>query len=174
MALDASIGGASSNSYVDLASADLYFSTRLYSDAWLNAQTTEKEAALITATSRLEEDQYIGGRASSTQALSWPRYAAEKRDVPGVTGGYSTYYAGYYLATEIPKPLKDATCELALALLQSELILQQPQGGAISSLRLGPVDLTFHKGEVGILPAQVARLLRWLRIGSSGVPMVRA
>jgi hypothetical protein len=115
----ATIGSATANSFVTVAECDAYCDGRLNADAW-NAEPDDdqKARALIDATRELSNKTWIGaGRVTTTQALNWPRAFALNPDTAWI--GYS-----YYLQTEIPQRVKDATCELALQFLI-----------------LGPVDL---------------------------------
>lgn len=140
MSLEAStlvttVGGASSNSYVTLAQFNTYCEQRLNVDAFDEAQADDKIRALLMATRRLDRENWQGARAASTQALAWPRAGVIKPDgstvggsidslgagaLFGYRGGYGIYATGYgeqYSSTEIPQPVKDAQCELALAYL---------------------------------------------------------
>lgn len=120
MAIDATIGGADSNSYVTVAEADGYFAARLHADAWESASSEDKEKALLTACRHIEAARPRVNRRpygypevadtvdydplapySATQALSFPRL--RDRDADG--------------NLIIPQPVKDAQCEEALALL---------------------------------------------------------
>jgi hypothetical protein len=105
MAIEAAVGGESSNSYVTLQEAEAYFAERLRVDAWTGASDADKEKALLTACRHLERHRYCdGGGPAFTdprQRLAFPR----KRD---------TNAAGDHI---IPQPVKDAQCEEALALL---------------------------------------------------------
>lgn len=49
------------NSYITRQDADLYFTERMYSEAWTAASSTLKETALISATRRLEREQWVDG-----------------------------------------------------------------------------------------------------------------
>ena len=123
MAIEATPGGETSNSYVTLAEAETYFADRLRVDAWSGASSADKEKALLTACRHIEACRirvhrrpygYPGelpdamGRpydplapSNPDQALSFPR----KKDM-GSAGDYA-----------VPKRVKDAQCEEALALL---------------------------------------------------------
>ena len=121
MAIDATVGGASSNSYVTLAEATAYFGERLYASAWDSATDADKEKALLQACRGLERCRLLVNRrpygypgepqdsptydslapSNVGQALSLPRN--KDRDSDGL-------YA-------IPQPVKNAQCEEALALL---------------------------------------------------------
>ena len=77
MALDATVGGASANSYATIAEGDAYAASDLgrNRDAWTQATIAEKEAALIRATDEI--DTAVGrvvASYSETQALLFPRY----------------------------------------------------------------------------------------------------
>jgi hypothetical protein len=86
MAIDATVGGASANSYLTIVAADAFAASDLGTNAkaWLAATTDEKEAALLRAT--FEIDSNIGrvvNPGSTTQALLFPR--AEDLLADGVT-----------------------------------------------------------------------------------------
>ena len=121
MAIDATVGGDSSNSYVTLEEATAYFGERLRADAWAGASEADREKALLQACRHIERSRPLVNRrpygyptvpaeslaydplapSNPNQALSFPR----KKDK--ASGGD---YA-------IPQPVKDAQCEEALALL---------------------------------------------------------
>lgn len=149
MAIDATVGGANSNSYVTLNEANAYFAERIYADAW--DVLVDQEQALVTATQRIDQEGFMGDRASETQALKWPR-----------SGVYSD---GVLIAdTAIPQKVKDAQCELALTLAASN-VLAPSDLAQFHSLSVGPISLVMKDGVVpsDTLPTQVARLLRGLR-----------
>lgn len=104
MALDATVGGASANSYGTLAEADAYFDDRPDSADW-DALGSAQEGWLIAATDALERLTYQGKPTTETQALAWPRYRVR--------------VDGYLLDDwEIPARLKSA--QFMTALLLSE------------------------------------------------------
>ena len=105
----------------------------------LTANTKEK--ALIQATSMLDEYfNWFGTILDEDQALRFPRYSAYDRD------GY------VYDEEEIPQELKDATCEMALRLLQGDSMTEPSlttQG--FSEVTLGPINVkvdTSNKDDV--------------------------
>ena len=76
MALDATVGGASANSYITVADADAFAATDLGRNvkAWNDAHPEEKEAALIRATEEIDfAVGTVGSSYSSTQARLFPR-----------------------------------------------------------------------------------------------------
>lgn len=172
--IDATVGGANSNSYVALTYANSFFENFLLPNAWDEAVPDDQERALMTATQWLEEYDYIGRVATLTQALKWPRFG-----LSDVTSGDDQLILGLYDETEMPVPLLNATCELAYYLLTLGAA-----GGAAAittglgqpgSLKLGSEvevryqqqsssTLTVPVTDTSGLPIHVARLLRGLRL----------
>jgi hypothetical protein len=155
--------GATANAYVTRAAVQLYLDTRLTIDAWTAAANVDKDRALIMATSRLEQERYAGSPTTTTQRLQWPRQWVY--DPAG----------NAYDDDLIPRPVEEATAELALALLAGEVTLAPTGLEGFEELTVGPVSLT-PRGAGGSpsLPAQVTRLLRGLRTTAAGtVPVVR-
>ncbi|MBN1319964.1 MAG: hypothetical protein JXA87_03895 [Thermoleophilia bacterium] len=114
MAVDATISGESSNSYVTMTEAEAYFAARLHSSAWDSANDTDREKALLQACRQLEACRLRVDRRSwltysptmlspveEKQALTFPRF----RD----TDSSGSYF--------LPEAVKQAQCEEALALL---------------------------------------------------------
>ena len=75
--LDATLAGATSNSYVDLAEASAIAQNLPFAADWAATPNEDLEAALIVATRWLETLNYGGERCTSTQRLKWPRKDAE-------------------------------------------------------------------------------------------------
>lgn len=89
MALVATVGGATSNSYVTTAEADTYFATRYNNSTWTALTTAQKEAALITATEQIDRLRFRYLRygseienADDYQRLEFPR--SYTLDIAGV------------------------------------------------------------------------------------------
>lgn len=103
-------GYADSNSYVSVADADDYFVIQPTSDAvWNPLTSTQKEQYLALATRYLDQKvDWRGEIADEDQALRWPRTGAYTRDQIAVG------------STVVPKPVKAATCELALYLISND------------------------------------------------------
>lgn len=158
MALDATIGGADSNSFVTRQQADDYFADRLYATNWTSATDASKDAALVTASRRIDEEEFVGIRASISQALKWPRSGALWDE----TVSFSDEYGNVYSSNEIPKPVRDAVCEYALLLLGSD-ILKESKLQNFSKIKVGDIELGIVQPQrSGNLPAQVLRVLRGL------------
>lgn len=170
MALDATVGGANSNSYVDVTYANAFFANRVEIDDW--TAVVDKDLALMTETANLNAYEAYGERVSTTQALEWPRYHVLKRD------GQS-----YYLPTEIPKPLKDALCLRALARASPTSIGASSGSASSVKLKIGNSvsyettaensSSTSSSSSSGGILGEAGRLLRGLLMGMSGVPVVR-
>jgi hypothetical protein len=175
--LDPTVGGATSNVYVDVATADTYFDNRVNSGSWNNVvDSDDKARALIMATDRLDQERYIGARASSTQRLQWPRAGTAREDGSVIP------------STIIPREVVNATLELALEILRAGTTdIFAPTGlETFKSLRAGDVDIQMRDPlqpelyndpaatapalQRSQLPPQVQRWLRHLLI--SDIPAI--
>ena len=145
MALISTIGGADSNSYVNLAYADDYFTLSPYSAQWTAFDDAAKNIALVQACAALEAIDYAGTRcnpstddANAPQALAWPRSGAS---CDGVQASCAA----------IPKAIKDAQCLLALNLATNPDSINGPIGGGggvaagtyVSSKKLGDLQIDY-------------------------------
>jgi hypothetical protein len=150
MALDASLGGAASNSYATVAEADDYAAMAQWGSAWLALTQTDKEIALVSATKWLETLDYGGTRCDPStdappapQALKWPR--------SGITcdGITSTCVA-------IPVAVKNTQIELAYQLNQNpNAVIPAPGGGAaagtyVSKEKLGDLEINYDAYPSGV------------------------
>lgn len=75
MALDATVGGTASNSYLTVVDADLLNDDRLgaFAAAWAAADDPTKEKALIQATADVDANVRAGVPYDTAQALLFPR-----------------------------------------------------------------------------------------------------
>jgi hypothetical protein len=154
--LDDTVGGADSNTYALLATAETYFEGRP-SEAWDAAEDADKDIALAAATSRLDQEVYAGEKASQDQRLKWPRLYLCNED-------------GYDLSsTAYPRELVEATCELAAAILTDPATLDASGLGAYKSLTVGPLSLQPVGATQAALPPSIGRLLRLWRVGGNRV-----
>jgi hypothetical protein len=141
--LDATPSGVASNSYLTVAEGDTYFSARLYSDAWVGASVDTKTVALIMATRLIDEmyDWTSWTTHPKTQALQWPRISMLQRN-----------RLSFVDNEVIPQELKNATAELAQALIVSERTAQSDIADQkIEALTAGPVSLKFGAGVVPVV-----------------------
>lgn len=150
--LVATLAGATSNSYITVADATIYFDNRLDVTDWTAATADNKAASLITATSWLDTLDFYGDRSSTTQALKWPR-----TDVTcdGIEAD----------ATFIPREIKDAACEAALALLRNPTMLRGvvTAPGSYEEVELGELRVKY-RGQSEVQSMQtITDALPWLR-----------
>lgn len=154
---------ASANSYVDVATADTYFSNRLNADAWSAASADDKARALIMASSRLDAERWQGLRTDPGQALAWPR-------------GYIIDDSGTEWNSDIiPLAVANGCCELALALLTSQSDLFADSGlEPFQSAASGSQSVTLRSDwQAAALPAIVNRMVSRYKAGGSGFAVVR-
>lgn len=166
LTLDATVGGATSNTYATLAEAESYFEARLHVSSWTAAATATKNAALAMATKALDRSVvWEGIKADEVQALQWPREYVEDPD----TGED-------FDSTAIPTRIKDAQCELALSLISEDRTLDSD---GFKRIKAGSVEAEYASTDAKpVLPRPVRELLRDL--GTFGgaslqiVPLVRS
>lgn len=163
MALDATVGGTGSNSYITQAAATTYFGGRLDVAVWTAAVSGDKDSALMMACVRLEAEAWQGSRVYVDQRLAWPRNSTYDRD--GVL----------YTSTAIPLILQQAQCELALTMLKSPSRMDDTGLEGFINVKLGSLDVTPRGGtRPDSLPALVKRLLSPVLLTGSGIPVYRA
>ena len=131
--IDATLQGASANSYVTLAEADAYFETVPDDSDWTNKTDDKKNRYLISATRYLDGLGYFGTRCSTTQALSWPRkdYTVDTVEIK---------------CTFVPDEIKIATFELARALANNPNALVSTRGtdGVPEEVKLGDLEVKYN------------------------------
>jgi hypothetical protein len=130
--IDATLAGATANSYVTLASADTYFETVPDSSTWIDKSTDAKNRALISATRWIDALSFYGDRCTETQSLKWPR---ENYKVDGIA----------LACTLIPAPIKVATYELARALVNDTSSITGSTGttGIYDQVELGDLKVKY-------------------------------
>lgn len=128
-------GDAAANSYATEVEFIAYLATRLHVHAGATVTgttcTEQEKIALIEATRDLTllEGKWEGQKMTLTQALSWPRQFAINPDAPEIIGIRDIALL-YYGTTVVPDRMKNATCELALAMLvagTSDLVAVDPR-----------------------------------------------
>lgn len=139
---------ASANSYVTLADANYYFSTKFKSaDIWAELSDDQKSQLLIESTRMLEVFVYGGLKTTNTQALSWPRTNLVNQN--GQTVDPNT----------IPIQLSSAQCEMADWILTEEnRLLGDIELQQVDSFKAGPLDLKIKPNAI-IAPPIVAQLI---------------
>ena len=129
--------------YCTIEEASTYFAGRLYAERWGETSDADKEKALKQATKEIDRQPLTGRKTADDQALAFPRYPDE----------------------EVPEAVKEACCEVALALLErgnSQRRKLQQEG--VQSFTLGNMSETYAPGaERGLISQEAKELLRlWL------------
>jgi hypothetical protein len=179
--LDDTVGGApypnSTHSYLNLNDANAIIDGLVEDDdvvAWASATNDQKNRALWTAVQRLDRERYLGARATSTQALQWPRTGVRKPDTY-----INTYSVGfpfrittdYFADDEIPDQIKKAQAVLAVYLNNNKDGIGLSGLEDYQSVSIGPINVTPNQfGAVGAdrIPPMVERYLIGLRISGPG------
>jgi hypothetical protein len=136
----ATAGASNANSYLSVAAADDLANLYLGTLNWATATTDNKGRALIMATRYLDELQYVGSKASTTQALLWPRSDAE-------CGDWS------FTSSEIPQPIKQAAFDLAEYLLGDSNVLSGTGAGS-SELIPGIPNANLKRARVDVIDVE--------------------
>lgn len=125
MALDATVGSTTANSYVTVAEADAYFLERANSSKW--AVSTEKAALLMTASRMIDwQLAFQGSKVSELQSMQFPRTGVI------LPSGYEVP------ATIIPTEVKFAVFELAYSTIGADRVADSPLAG-IEQVKAGPL-----------------------------------
>jgi len=156
------------NSYVNLNEADNYFDDRIDATAW-TLNEDKQEAALITATTLLEQERWRGMTTSSTSlTLSWPRSGSWVSPSRNQAMAFSSTYA-FPSATEkettLPidiQLLRKACYELALHLLSNEGIVGNT--ASVVSLKAGPIQLDTIKA-ASMMPRYIRSIFADMSLG---------
>lgn len=163
-AIESTAGSPNANSLVSLAEANTYFSERIGTPKWLDADDTVRARALIHASRELSRREFVGARYRYDQALAWPR--------SGV------YRDGRALDTDkVPERVKHACCEYAETLVQT-LKAGEDTGESsalndFKSIKIGPLAFemrdTTEQVDPLALPEVVDRMLGdWLLSSEGG------
>lgn len=158
MALNATPGDLSADSFVTLDEAEAYMATVFHKDAWTalgtgaNADAT-KETVLREATRLLTELPWIGVRFQNAQRLAWPRRCYLLSGWTQIAGGLLCDNEGYVIpANTIPWQVKNATVAFAFRLLSED---RTADAGALvpTDLKSGTTSITGLKRNP--IPAEV-------------------
>lgn len=166
MALDATVGSISANSYVTVLEATEYFANRAHvADSWTVLAVEDQESFLITNTLLL--DWYVkfkGYKTSESQALKWPRSGVVRP-------------SGASVASDIiPSEIKQAVYELTFFSLSVDRVaesdlagLSQVQAGSLMIKTETPSFLSTAKEAI---PDHVWKIVDELR-SRGGIGVVR-
>ena len=180
--IDATVSGASANSYVTEAEADDLVDAMIKNADvmhWGNGNDDTRRRALAYATQRLDRERFLGARATDTQALQWPRTGVRKPDTY-----INTYAVGfpfrittdYFADTEIPQQIKEAQATLAVYLNNNKDGIGLSGLEDYKNVKIGSIDVTPNQyGATGAdrIPPMFERYLTGLRISGPGNIAIR-
>jgi len=172
-ALDATVSGSSSNTYVTQAEATTLLDDQLYVAVWTAATSDNKNRALLQATFYLDRMvDWKGSKYLTTQALRWPRSGVLNLDNEE------------YPYTSIPTMVKKATAFLAVFLLTRDRYAEPAALGlGVNSASIGGMSASIDpKMTLEYLPDIVIALISDLgspyssaqRHGAKVVSLLRA
>ena len=121
---------ATANSYVTLAETESYLEGRLSVTTWDAASDDNKNRAIRMATDELDKSQFVGTRTTEDQRLQWPRYETYDHD------------GWIYDSDVIPRPVKEAAFELALALTDGTFSVIPDSLAQFENVKVGSLDVT--------------------------------
>ena len=162
MALNATIGATTSNSYVTLAEAEAYFEDRFFASAWVSLTDIVKEQLLVSCSQML--DWYLkwkGTKTSTTQFMLWPREGALRADGEEIEDDI------------IPPELKVAVYELVISSIAADRMEDDPLAG-LGSVKVGPLTVMAgpekpNQTTKKAIPEKIRMILKDITSGSGGV-----
>jgi hypothetical protein len=122
--------------YADTTYAAAYMAERLGTTAWDSASSGDKDKALKHGTRMIDTLAFAGEKNDVAQAREFPRCGD----------------------ADIPEAVKDACCEVALALLAGKLLENTEERGNITSESIGDVSASYGEGGAGGVTANHAGL----------------
>ncbi len=155
MVLDATVGGASANSYLTSTAAADILSIHFGNECWENASNSDREKSLMLATSQIDECLFQGCKIAPSQALQFPRSDQE-------------------LFGEIPIEVRKACAAQALAILKNPETngmndRQQAQAAGVKSFTVGNFSENYQQwggSQSSHLCLEAQRHLRgWIKRG---------
>lgn len=111
-------------SYITEADATIYFGTRLYTDAWDDANSADRVKALEMSTRLIDSLNYLGEKTVETQINEFPREEE----------------------TVVPDPIQEACAEIALKLLDGMEIDEEIENLGVVSQGYSSVRTTYNRG----------------------------
>lgn len=159
---DATVSGPASNSYVTVAEANDYFAAHLEASYW-PTKDTDKQAALVMATNRIDMESFGGSVTDGEQSLQWPRQFIMRRGTTDDTQ-YTASGTYYRDSATIPQEVKKATFEQALHYLKmsaGEFTVDENDLETLTKYKIGPLDVSIAPNmKADRLPSKVKNLLQ--------------
>lgn len=180
MALVITAGSTSANSYADATYADTYFQTHLMRDRWtVIRDAAMSEAALLAAMPIIEEQDYLGVKKTTTQALNFPRvgeYMPRSWTSPDAASGtdWTDHRGRVWDGESVPSPISDAQCELALIMAENDSWFEHKY--ASKQITTGSAEVAALVGrDLQELPHSVYRLIApFVKTTHAGGRLVRS
>jgi len=167
MALDTTIGGTSTNSYITLAEWQAYWSERNI-DVSQSGHDAAHEANLVQAAQWINQTyNFVGDKQYQYQAMAWPRLTMHLVE-------------GWPIDPDtIPQDIKDAQAEMAYLIHEGAKPFASVSGGAVvrTKSKAGPVETETEYTNFREIPRFVAiegLVSRYTVFGGSQIKMVRA
>lgn len=161
MALDTTIGGASSDSYVTLAEWQAYWDARGI-DLTQHGHDASHEANLRRAADVLDATyQWVGLKQYKVQARGWPRV-------------WTPLIDGYAIDPDtIPQAIKNAQMELAY-LIHEGADPFATYDGAVKREKVDVIEVEYQGGKGRPMYTGIDRILRdYVKAGAGQIAMVR-
>jgi hypothetical protein len=134
-------------SFCDVATATAYHAARLNAGWAAIADDATREAYLRRASDYMEQvyrEIWNGYRKTSTQRLSWPRYAVPMKDYAGVATLYGSNWA-FYPDNAVPEAVRNACAELALKAASGEPLAPDVEPLVLRE-KIGPIETEYQQG----------------------------
>lgn len=152
LSIDATVGGANSNSYATIAEIDDFVLSNPHDDTWTEVSAADKIAYAIMACRVMNEQMdWYGWVAAETQALDFPRGGLYDKD-------------GYTIADSvIPTDIKNGQAELARLLVSADRTADADTKG-FKGFKVGPINVfvdKFDRARAKILATSVYNILQW-------------
>lgn len=110
------------NTYISVADADLYFTTRYNSSFWISLDNATKEALLVSATRSLDlYCDWSGYKTDENQPLQFPRNNEE-----------------------IPEAIKIAQCEISFSIYDSDSVIDSNES-ALKKMKADVVEFEWFE-----------------------------
>ena len=145
------------NSYINVTDANTYFEHMIHAALWNDASDDTKTSALVSATSSLDRQDWLGEKFDVGQTLDFPR------------SGLTDAEGNEVDETTVPQEVLDATCEYALGLIgDTELASEANTGNNFKKLVAGSAEVEYFRGSNGQrFPTIVMELIGlWLEANS--------
>jgi len=188
MALDITVGGSSTDSYVTLSEADSYIEDKGYTTTTWDALDDEpKELRLTTSALLINTLPLRGAKACRNQRLEFPRWWRTNNGYPPYENTYEEYLdiiSAGYAQPIVPVEVKYAQIEIAYHVVHYGILAMDSMAypereikafGLGGSLSIEFTDLpiksysSFSKAKLSSLDIVYTLLHKWIRRVSGGV-----